>query len=194
MSNPLNYLTADEGKCAERCRKIWEEAAATYQLPEDIKFVLKFQSKLQVFHGARNKKSRRAVGKAHYDRETRVATVTLNRDAIVQNLPDMLDDTIPHEVAHVVCMVNISYGNDHDQGWQSVCKRLGGSGDHRYSYGDYDMRIRKRHKYIYDVPGMGGPRRVSDVKHKLMQSGQCGFRDSISGISIRKEHWTGEVV
>jgi predicted SprT family Zn-dependent metalloprotease len=171
---------------------LWEEAVITYQLDEDIKFVLKFQTKLQIYGGAKNKTARRAVGKAHWDKELKTATVILNRDAIAQNPHDMLEDTVPHEVAHIVCMIAPYHGVGHDQGWQEVCKRLGGSGHHGYAYGDYDMRIRKRRVYLYDVPGMG-IRKLTDVKHRHLQSGNTRYRDSVSGLLILKEHWTGGV-
>jgi predicted SprT family Zn-dependent metalloprotease len=37
-------------------------------------------------------------------------------------------EAVPHEVAHIVCMVHPSFGNDHDEGWKKVCVELGGSG------------------------------------------------------------------
>lgn len=187
-------LTPDERKCAERAERVWDEALTTYQLPEGIKFVLKFQTKLQVFHAAKMNKrfSKYAVGRAHYDREANIATVMLNRDAIKQNPRDMLEDTVAHEIAHIVCMVCTQYGDGHNQGWQEVCKRLGGSGKHQYAYGDYDMRIRKRRQYLYDVPGKGVVA-LSDIRHKELQNGGIAFREVSTGVRILKEHFTGGV-
>lgn len=187
-------LTPDELKCAERAKKIWDEAVITYQLPEDITFVLKFQTKLQLFtEHKKGRNSRHAVGLAHFDRQAGVATVTLNRDAIKQNPQNMLEDTVPHEIAHIVCMVAPHNGHGHNQGWQEVCKRLGGSGKHHYEYGDYDMRIRKRRKYLYDVPGKGVVM-LSDVRHKRLQTENYCYKEASTGIRILKEHFTGSVV
>ena len=188
-------LTPDEIKCAERTKKLWDEAVITFQLPEDITFVLKFQSKLQVFYSAKANKrlSKYAVGRAHYDKEANIATVMLNRDAIKQNPTDMLEDTVPHEIAHIVCMVCPQYGHGHNQGWQEVCKRLGGSGKHRYAYGDYDMRIRKRRRYVYNVPGRGRVM-LSDVRHNRLQQGGFCYKEASTGVRILKEYFTGDVV
>lgn len=39
-----------------------------------------------------------------------------------------ITEAVPHEVAHIVCMANPSFGKDHDAGWKKVCVELGGSG------------------------------------------------------------------
>lgn len=187
-----NKLTPDEVKCATRCSQLWEEAVITYQLPEDIRFVLRFRTKLQSFKANKKARSHHAVGTAHYDRELKTATVTLNRDAIAQNPQDMLEDTVPHEVAHIVCMIKPHLGDGHNQGWQTVCKRLGGSGNHRYAYGDYDMRLRKRRQYVYNVPDFGRVH-IGDVRHRAMQDKGIVYK-STKGYRITKENWTGEVV
>ena len=48
-----------------------------------------------------------------------------NQEAIIK-FPEKMADTIPHEVAHLVCFANPSHGRNHDQGWKNVCRRLGG--------------------------------------------------------------------
>lgn len=45
----------------------------------------------------------------------------------------MVAETIPHEVAHILCMIDPELGNNHDQGWKEVCKTLGGSGKTKHS-------------------------------------------------------------
>jgi predicted SprT family Zn-dependent metalloprotease len=39
----------------------------------------------------------------------------------------MLEDTVPHEIAHFVCQVK-GLGKNHDEGWRKVCRELGGNG------------------------------------------------------------------
>lgn len=40
----------------------------------------------------------------------------------------IFNETIPHEIAHVICYMNPSLGRNHDTGWQRVCLALGGKG------------------------------------------------------------------
>lgn len=188
----MKELTPDETACAVRTKNLWEEAKATFTLPSDITLTVSFQSKLLIYRKAQGKGGKRAVGTAMYDRQAHKATIVLNRDAIVQNFKDMIEDTVPHELAHIVCMANPIYGEGHNQGWQEVCKRLGGSGGHRYAYGDYDMRIRKRKKYVYTLP-LHGSLEVSDVRHKAIQNGKT-YRVISTGERLTKDHWTGGYV
>ena len=53
--------------------------------------------------------------------------VKLNLLAAQADMNEMMDDTIPHEVAHIVCFVNPMLGRNHDRGWQRVCMKLGGN-------------------------------------------------------------------
>jgi predicted SprT family Zn-dependent metalloprotease len=41
----------------------------------------------------------------------------------------ILKDTVPHEVAHLVCYVMPVLGRNHDAGWTRICIQLGGSGE-----------------------------------------------------------------
>ena len=52
-----------------------------------------------------------------------------NRDMLTREAFDhILQDTVPHEVAHIVCFMDPRLGRNHDYGWASVCRRLGGTG------------------------------------------------------------------
>jgi len=63
-----------------------------------------------------------ALGRAtHY--EDGSFSIELNLE---ENHRVLADDTIPHEVAHLVCFCNSRFGVDHDHGWKSVCRDLGG--------------------------------------------------------------------
>jgi predicted SprT family Zn-dependent metalloprotease len=50
------------------------------------------------------------------------ATMMLNEawDHIINN-------TVPHELAHIICMYAPRYGKGHDSGWKRVCASLGGN-------------------------------------------------------------------
>ena len=73
----------------------------------------------------------RAAGKAVRTADGRLI-VQFNREACEKYLDEMLNDVVPHEVAHIVCYINPALGRRHDGGWKRVCKTLGGtaSGTH----------------------------------------------------------------
>lgn len=41
----------------------------------------------------------------------------------------LIDDTVPHEIAHIVCYMRPELGRKHDAGWKKVCRALGGGGE-----------------------------------------------------------------
>ncbi|MCA1800818.1 MAG: SprT-like domain-containing protein, partial [Actinobacteria bacterium] len=41
----------------------------------------------------------------------------------------IVNDTIPHEVAHLVCFMMPHLGSGHNNGWKRVCRHLGGTGE-----------------------------------------------------------------
>lgn len=47
---------------------------------------------------------------------------------------DILDETVPHEVAHLVCYARPELGRKHNDGWRRVCLALGGNGKTRHDY------------------------------------------------------------
>jgi predicted SprT family Zn-dependent metalloprotease len=57
-------------------------------------------------------------------------------------------NTIPHEMAHLVCYVAPHYGRNHDNGWKRVCRLLGGNGQSRAPL-NMDLRTRKERQYAY---------------------------------------------
>lgn len=91
-----------------------------------------------------------------------------NQDMIFGNhLQDMLDDTVPHEVAHLVCYANPMLGRKHDTGWKRVCIALGGNGQRchdnevQYAHGGYDYMTDTGHKVT-----------VSNIIHRKIQAGR----------------------
>lgn len=49
------------------------------------------------------------------------------------DIREMLEDTVPHEVAHLVCFFDYSLGRNHDRGWKRVCIGLGGTGNRTHT-------------------------------------------------------------
>jgi predicted SprT family Zn-dependent metalloprotease len=80
---------------------------------------------------------------------------------------DIIDDTIPHEVAHLVTFANRSLGHGHDSGWQRICIALGGNGKRchdyeiKYAAGGFDYLTDRGHTVT-----------VSKIIHHKVQAGR----------------------
>jgi predicted SprT family Zn-dependent metalloprotease len=60
----------------------------------------------------------------------RFNTTMMMDDASYQHI---LTDTVPHEVAHLVCLKRPQLGTAHNPGWKRVCSALGGNGKRCHS-------------------------------------------------------------
>lgn len=79
----------------------------------------------------------------------------------------VLNNTVPHEVAHIVCFKNPNLGRNHDYGWARVCRQLGGTGDRTHSE---EVVYGKGYTYEYTTD-RGHKVRVGDNHHKKIQMG-----------------------
>jgi len=97
--------------------------------------------------------------------------VKFNHDMITRGDPevlaDMINDTVPHELAHIVCFINPTLGRNHDYGWASVCRALGGTGNRTH---DNEVVYGKGTTYEYTTD-RGHKVRMNDRHHKRIQSG-----------------------
>lgn len=95
-----------------------------------------------------------------------------NQEAIEKGYKEMVEDTIPHEVAHLVCFVDPSYGKSHDKGWSEVAKSLGGSGNriHQIEL----TKARRVRRYFY-VLSDGSELALTKEQHTKLQEGQTTF-------------------
>lgn len=130
-----------EAKIMRRVKAVWTEAKNTYQIHEPHDFKLAFMNHITIarLHNCST------VGAAaiirNPNRGKPLVLVRLNKSAVEQNLERVLDDVIPHELAHIVCGFRPQHGHSHshDAGWQAVCKRLGGTGLAVYPLGAFDL-------------------------------------------------------
>ena len=102
--------------------------------------------------------------------------------AIEQHWKDTLENTIPHEVAHLVNYAMPSTGNRHDRGWKRVCLALGGNGQrcHALDLGAPSRDERKaahqaRRPYVY-IDSKGVERRITKIRHKKIQRLGGGYQ------------------
>ena len=100
-----------------------------------------------------------------------VYSVRFNNDMIARDdedaFNDMLNDTVPHEVAHCFCFANPRLGKNHDGGWQRVCITLGGTGKRTH---DNEVVYGKGTTYEYTTD-RGHKVRLSDKHHAHIQRG-----------------------
>ena len=94
-------------------------------------------------------KNGRAAGMAKWlDKGNEVIyNIEFSVEAINNEWDDMVKNTIPHEVAHIVDRFINGKCNKHNYIWQSICQRLGGSASSTHSYAV--TRARKMTKILY---------------------------------------------
>jgi predicted SprT family Zn-dependent metalloprotease len=109
-------------------------------------------------------------------------SVRYNPDMVGREAFDhILNNSVPHEVAHLVCFARPELGNNHDAGWERVCIKLGGSGKTRHQekvvYG-------KGTTYEYTTTS-GHQVRVGDHYHNMVQSGTVlGLRNGMGTLNM----------
>lgn len=80
----------------------------------------------------------------------------------------LLNDTVPHEVAHLVCMLRPELGTDHNIGWQAVCRKLGGTG---LSNHNQPVIYARGRTYRYHTT-TGATVHISEQRHRRIQAGK----------------------
>ena len=63
--------------------------------------------------------------------------------------PHLINDVVPHEIAHTVCQAFPRLGKHHDAGWQRVCLALGGNGRRTYSAADAPEAVARQRPVQY---------------------------------------------
>lgn len=153
----------------DRVDEVLQDAAQRYGLPAwDVS--VHFYSK------------HRAAGYAKFHRFGQME-IRLNLEAYYLDPQDMLKDTIPHEVAHLVCMMFPQHGKGHDRGWQYICRTLGGSGRRCH-----DLQLtpaRKTRMFKYTLPS-GATVVLKSVRHLKIQRGLMTYRTRRTGEKLDK--------
>lgn len=99
----------------------------------------------------------------------------------------LINDTAPHEVAHLVCYAAPALGRRHDAGWARVCRMLGGTGNRCH---EELVEFAKGPTYYYTT-STGYTAAVSPAIHCKIQGGQARyFRDPSKGTVNSACAWT----
>ena len=97
--------------------------------------------------------------------------VRFNHDMITRGdaeaLRGMIEDTVPHELAHIVCYMRRELGKNHDHGWVRVCIALGGTGKRTH---DTEVVYGKGITYEY-VTDRGCKVRMGERHHNAVLRG-----------------------
>ena len=98
-------------------------------------------------------------------------SVRFNYDMLARGcedtLKDMLEDTVPHELAHIVCFMKPALGKNHDEGWKRVCEALGGT---RARTHKLEVVFGKGTTYEYTTDA-GHKVRLNERRHTYIQGG-----------------------
>ena len=173
-------MSADQiAQATKRINDVWKQACEMYNIThkiEDISFNLRGKS----------------AGTAHarINRLTREAwdfRLRFNQEAFCLDWEGMMNDTIPHEVAHLVCYARPDLGNNHNSGWKRVTRSLGGSGDRCHRLKLTPARRTVTHWYRATC-GTVVP--VSSVMHGKIQRGSTRIIRRTKGL-IKACHYQG---
>jgi SprT protein len=108
-----------------------------------------------------------------------------NREAIAKHWDEMVQVTIPHEVAHLVCAAHPELGGrDHNWKWAQIDRSLGGNGERCHN-----MELtpgRKTARYVYK-DSLGREMTVGPKHHAALQRGKYGLlRNRKTGATITR--------
>lgn len=96
-------------------------------------------------------------------------TLRFNSEIIQgKHFDDMMQNTVAHEVAHLVCFARPDLGSKHNPGWKRVCVALGGNGSRTHSY---ETAPARGVGFTYRA-SCGTEITVSQIIHRKIQAGQ----------------------
>ena len=81
----------------------------------------------------------------------------------------MVNDTIPHEIAHIVTYMKPGRGCDHDAGWRAVCRDLGGTALRCHNLNLTPAR--KLRSFLYQ-DSLGNAAELTTIRHNKLQKGK----------------------
>lgn len=172
----MDDLTALSSQILARAASLLEQAALSYQLPAKELAKLEFSTDLRG----------RAAGKIefHHAWRNRISRIRIrfNLEAARLSPEHMLNDVIPHEVAHLVVFLTYRAKRvqPHGEEWQQICRQLGGSAEvtHQLQL----ERVRRHRRWLYR-DSQGQEHILTTVRHNRLQKGGR-YQVSASGAKI----------
>jgi predicted SprT family Zn-dependent metalloprotease len=159
-----------------RCAEVIEKAKALYGM--DL-------SKVRISFDLVGKSAGRAGGTMFRGTGDKY-WVKFNRDMLGREAFDhVLNNTVPHEFAHVVCFMNPDLGKGHDYGWEKVCRALGGTGA---QFHKEEVVYGKGLTYEYTT-STGHKVRLSQQRHnKVMRGAVLTYRNGVGRVDKNSPH------
>lgn len=150
MSDRVNQIR-------QRCAEIFQQAR--------IRYGVKLEN-VQIRFDLRG----RVAGMAGYNivLGQRCYFLRFNVDMIAKDsFKHIFENTVPHEIAHLVCYENPQLGRNHNPGWRRVCQQLGGTGERCHRE---EVSYAKGSTYYYTTSN-GKTVALSQIRHNKIQRG-----------------------
>lgn len=165
-------------------QKILEQASNAYCLPASE------LSKLEVSTDLRGRAAGKVEFKLSARRNIEKIRMRFNLEAANFSLEHMLEDVIPHEIAHLVVYLQngTKTSRPHCNRWRQVCIALGGSGDVTHKLPLANARQQRR--WLYQDT-LGGEHSLSTVRHNRLQKG-ARYLLRVNGAEIAADGFVGE--
>lgn len=123
--------------------------------------------------------NRKAFGMAGFKNGAFYVNFNMKACETEEGFNHILRNTIPHEIAHIVCFKKPHLGQNHDRGWKAVCSAIGGNGK-RASGPQVDLgKTRNMTEYVYTAT-CGKVMTISANRHARIQKG-ASYRLRSSG-------------
>lgn len=117
--------------------------------------------------------------------------IRINLEAYALRPKEMIEDTIPHELAHIVCIIR-RVDDGHGPAWVQTCIALGGTGEQYHN-----MRltsVRKSKRFLYRNHG-GHELHLKQGRHSRLQLGKAYYYSVVrTGEVFVKADYVSEVV
>ena len=159
-------MSTPQQQIIDKCKLVFAQATALYGVD---------MSHVGVHFDLKGRAAGTATqhGKRHY--------IRFNHDMLTRDAFDhMLNDTVPHEIAHILCFMDPRLGSGHNNGWRRVCITLGGKPDRCHTE---EVVYGKGTTYEY-VTSTGKMQRVGDKYHNDIQCGRpLKYRGDIGTIT-----------
>lgn len=118
--------------------------------------------------------------------------VSYNTTIFSQDMERFIRDTIPHEIAHVICSF-LNWDKGHGRAWKRVCALLGGNSERCFDGEGLSFKgTRTQKKYEY-VATCGTVVLLSAVRHGKIKKGHSYIVPATNG-KIASNNFTGKIV
>jgi SprT protein len=110
-----------------------------------------------------------------------IPVMRLSIEGCNKNLEDILSDTIPHEVAHLVCFIK-NIDNGHGANWKAVARALGSLGETTHKH-----TLKSATKMFHYANASGGTVDFTIIRHNKLQKGKVESYSGEAGVFTKHD-------